>query len=305
MIAPPRRAPGLAILPPVTGDLRARVDAALAAFLGARRDQVERLDPAALPLVVEVRRLVEAGGKRIRPAFCYWGFRAAGGEDEGVAGEAIVDAAAALELLHTMALVHDDLIDGAKERRGVGTTAVWFSERADELQARGEREWFGQAMSVLVGDLAAVFADRMLLESGFPPEALARALAVYHPMREDMAFGQYLGLSRGGGAASDPEVARRAAALKGGGYTVEGPLLIGAALAGGSADVRDCLSRFGRPLGEAFQLGDDLEDGEAAAGVSGETVNGLVAEATTALDPDLLTPESIPALRRLAGVVAM
>jgi geranylgeranyl diphosphate synthase, type I len=287
MIAPPRRAPGLAILPPVTGDLRARVDAALAAFLGARRDQVERLDPAALPLVVEVRRLVEAGGKRIRPAFCYWGFRAAGGEDEGVAGEAIVDAAAALELLHTMALVHDDLIDGAKERRGVGTTAVWFSERADELQARGEREWFGQAMSVLVGDLAAVFADRMLLESGFPPEALARALAVYHPMREDMAFGQYLGLSRGGG------------------YTVEGPLLIGAALAGGSADVRDCLSRFGRPLGEAFQLGDDLEDGEAAAGVSGETVNGLVAEATTALDPDLLTPESIPALRRLAGVVAM
>jgi geranylgeranyl diphosphate synthase type I len=204
-----------------------------------------------------------------------------------------------------MALVHDDLIDGAKERRGVPTTAVWFSERADELRARGERDWFGQAMSVLVGDLAAVSADRMLLESGFPPEALARALAVYHPMREDMAIGQYLGLSRVGDAAGGPEVARRAAALKGGGYTVEGPLLIGAALAGGSPDVRDCLSRFGRPLGEAFQLRDDLEDGEAAAGVSGETVNGLVAEAKSALDPDLLTSESIPAIRRLADLVAM
>jgi geranylgeranyl diphosphate synthase, type I len=248
---------------------------------------------------------VEAGGKRIRPAFCYWGFRAAGGEDEGEAGEAIVGAAAALELLHTMALVHDDLIDGAKERRGVATTAVWFSERADELRARGEREGFGQAMSVLVGDLAAVFADRMLLESGFPPEALARALAVYHPMREDMAIGQYLGLSAVGGAAGDPGVAPRADTPKGGGYTVEGPLLIGAALAGGSPDVRECLSRFGRPLGEAFQLRDDLEDGEAAAGVSGEMINGLVAEAKSALDPNLLTAGSIPALRRLADTVAM
>lgn len=283
-----------------------RIDTALTAFLDARRDQVERLDPAALPLVGEVRRLLDAGGKRIRPVFCYWGFRAAEGRDDGDAGAAIVRAAASLELLHTMAIVHDDLIDGAKERRGVATTAVWFSERADELGARGEREGFGQAMSLLVGDLAAVFADRMLLESGFPAEAVARALAVYHPMREDMAIGQYLGLSRVvGDAAGDPQVARRTAAMKGGSYTVEGPLLIGSALAGNSQAVSECLSRFGRPLGEAFQLGDDLEDGEAAAGVTRETVNGLVAGAKTALDPDVLTAESIPALRRLADLVAM
>jgi geranylgeranyl diphosphate synthase, type I len=306
MIALPRTAPGLAILPPVTGDLRVRIDTALMAFLEARRDHVERLDPAALPLVGEVRRLLDAGGKRIRPAFCYWGFRAAGGRDDRDAGAAIVRAAAALELLHTMAIVHDDMIDGAKERRGVASTAVWFSERADELGARGEREGFGQTMSILVGDLAAVFADRLLLESGFPPEALARALAVYHPMREDMAIGQYLGLSRAAhGSVGDPQVAGRAAALKGGGYTVEGPLLIGAALEGRSQTVSECLSRFGRPLGEAFQLRDDLEDGEAAAGVGPETVNGLVAEAKKELDPDLLTAESIPALRRLADMVAM
>lgn len=306
MIAVPRTAPGLAILPPVTGDLRVWIDTALTAFLDARRDHVQRLDPAALPLVEEVRRLLDAGGRRIRPAFCYWGFRAAGGQDDGDAGAAIVRAAAALELLHTMAIVHDDLIDGAKERRGVATTAVWFSDRADELGGRGEREGFGQAMSILVGDLAAVFADRMLLESGFPPEALARALAVYHPMREDMAIGQYLDLSRVmDGGAGDPQVTRRGAAMKGGGYTVEGPLLIGAALEGSSQTVSECLSRFGRPLGEAFQLRDDLEDGEAAAEVGPETVNRLVAEAKKELDPDLFTAESIPALRRLADMVAM
>jgi geranylgeranyl diphosphate synthase type I len=290
---------GLAILPPVTTDLRARVDAALAAFLDARRDQVERLDPAALPLLDEVRRLVDAGGKRIRPAFCYWGFRAAEGED----GEAIVRAGAALELLHTMALVHDDVIDGAKERRGVPSTAVWFSERASELGAPGDPRDFGNSMAILVGDVSAVWADGLLLASGFSPEALFPALTVYHDMREQMAVGQYLDV--GGAAAGDPEVARRAAALKGGSYTVEGPLLIGAALAGGSPEVKGCLSRFGRPLGEAFQLRDDLEDGEAAAGVTPETVNGLVAEAKAALDPDLLSAESVRALEELAGMVAM
>jgi geranylgeranyl diphosphate synthase, type I len=117
-----------------------------------------------------------------------------------------------------------------------------------------------------------------------------------------MAVGQFLDV---GGAAGNPEVARRAARLKGGTYTVEGPLLIGAALAGGSPAVTECLSRFGRPLGEAFQLRDDLEDGEAASGVTRETVNGLVADARASLDPGLLTAESIDALGDLADRVAM
>jgi geranylgeranyl diphosphate synthase, type I len=302
MIVPPPKGPGLAILPPMTGDLRARVDATLAAFLDVRREHVERLDPEALRLVEEVRRLVGAGGKRIRPAFCYWGFRAAGGRDDGDIGEAIVRAAAALELLHTMAIVHDDLIDGAKERRGVPSTAVWFSERASELGAPGDPRDFGDSMAILVGDVSAVWADGLLLASGFSPEVLVPALGMYHDMREQMAVGQYLDV---GGAVGDPEVARRAAALKGGSYTVEGPLLIGAALAGGSPEVTACLSRFGRPLGEAFQLRDDLDDGEAAAGVTRETVNGLVAEAKASLDPALLAIESIPALADLADEVAM
>jgi geranylgeranyl diphosphate synthase type I len=286
----------------VTRDLRERVDAALAAFLDARRERVERLDRGALPLVDEVRRLVDAGGKRIRPAFCYWGFRAAGGRDEGEAGEAIVRAAAALELLHTMALVHDDLIDGAKERRGVPSTATWFSERASELGAPGDPRDFGSSMAILVGDVSAVWADGLLLASGFSPAALVPALVVYHDMREEMAVGQSLDVGR---AANDPQVARRAAALKGGSYTVEGPLRIGAALAGGSPAASGSLSRFGGPLGEAFQLRDDLEDGEATAGVTAGTVNALVAEAKCALDPAVLTAESIEALGVLADMVSM
>ena len=201
-----------------------------------------------------------------------------------------------------MAIVHDDLIDGSKERRGVPSTAVWFSDRAGELGAPGDPRDFGASMAVLVGDVSAVWADGLLLASGFSPEALVPALVVYHDMREEMAVGQSLDV---GGASGDPDVARRAAALKGGSYTVEGPLLIGAALAGGSTDVRECLAGYGRPLGEAFQLRDDLEDGEATAGVTRETVNGLVAEAKAALDPMLISVESIGALGELADMVAM
>ena len=286
----------------MTGDLRSRVDAVLTTFLDERLHAVDRLDPAARPPILEIVRLLAAGGKRIRPAFCYWGFRAAGGEDRGDRDEPIVRAAAALELLHTMALIHDDLIDGAKERRGVPSTAAWFAERGEELEAKEEPTSFGQTMAVLVGDLAAVLADHLLLESGFSSDALAAGLAVYHPMREEMAIGQYLALT--GDATVRSSRTRHVAALKGGGYTVEGPLRIGAALAGGTDAVEGCLSRFGRPLGEAFQLRDDLTDGDAAPGVTVETVNGRVAAAKVALDPDVLVAEIVPVLRRLADELA-
>jgi geranylgeranyl diphosphate synthase type I len=101
------------------------------------------------------------------------------------------------------------------------------------------------------------------------------------------------------------EVVQQIATLKGGGYSVEGPLRIGAALAHGSAALQGCLARYGRPLGEAFQLRDDLEDGDAAPGVSAETVNGRVAVATAALAPNLIAPEALRALRRLAEEVEL
>jgi geranylgeranyl diphosphate synthase, type I len=276
-----------------------RVNATLRTFLDARRQEVEWREPQAALLIDEVLRLVGAGGKRLRPAFCYWGYRAAGGAD----ADPIVKASAAAELLHTMALVHDDLMDGTPERRGVPTTMPRLSDEARERGlGTGDPEAFGESGALLVGDLAAVLADRLMLESGFPAAALARGLAPYHEMRTDMAIGQFLDLAL---VTVDPAASRRIAALKGGSYTVEGPLLVGSALAGGTTFVETRLRRFGAPLGEAFQLRDDLEDGEAAAGVTNETVNGLVAEAKASLDPAVLPAESVMALGDLADRVAM
>jgi geranylgeranyl diphosphate synthase type I len=116
-------------------------------------------------------------------------------------------------------------------------------------------------------------------------------------MRIEMAAGAHLGLI---GADAD---ARRLAALKGGSYTVEGPLQIGAALAGTSVLVATRLERFGAPLGEAFQLLDDLRDGDASPGATMIDANKLIAEAKDALDPDVLEADAILALGLLADLV--
>jgi geranylgeranyl diphosphate synthase type I len=280
-------------------DARDRVDAALDGFLTSAADDLHDVDAATAPLVAEIRRLLAAGGKRLRPACCYWGFRAAGGRD----GEPIERAAAALELLHTMALVHDDLMDEARTRRGVPSVHVHLETRLSSIADPVARRRASVSGAIIVGDLAAVLADRLFLEAGFDPSVTVDALDRYHRMRTAMAAGQFLDVA--GTAALDEAAARKAAALKGGEYSVAGPLEIGAALAGATESQRASLARFGRPLGEAFQLRDDLLDGEGAHGATPGLVNALVDEARDALDRAVLDPEAVAALRTLADRMVM
>lgn len=278
-----------------------RVERQLEVFLSRRREEMATVDPAAGLLVDEIGRIVRAGGKRIRPAFCYWGYRCAGGEDD----EPIVRAAAALELFHTFALVHDDVMDAARTRRGVPSSHIHLAGEARRL-GLPDPERFGVSAAILAGDLANVLADELLLESGFPPKALAPALHSYHRMRAEMAAGQLLDLE---GAGLDPARARRVASLKTGGYTVEGPLRLGAILAGASTEVLACLSRYGVPLGEAFQLRDDVldaeEDGRPGAGPDPADVNELVERARATLDPTVLASRGVAALSALADLVRL
>ena len=210
------------------------VDAELVRFLNERRDNLTD----AAPLIDEMLRLVGAGGKRFRPSFCLWGFRAAGRPH----CEEIVRAAASLELLHTFAIVHDDIMDVSDERRGSPTT---FAKH-------------GVNIALLVGDLALVLADAAFMDSGFSPERLTDAFKAYSRMRQEVIAGQYLDIDAAERAVITVEEARRIAVLKSGRYSIEEPLAIGAALAGASTSLRQGLADFGAPLGEAFQLRDDL-----------------------------------------------
>jgi geranylgeranyl diphosphate synthase type I len=189
-------------------------------------------------MIEEISALVGAGGKRIRPAFCYWGFRAAGGAHAG----AIVRAAASLELLHTFAIVHDDIMDGSDERRGVATVHV-------------ER---GVPVAILVGDLALVLADALFMTAGFDAATTLRGFGSYSVMREEVISGQHMDVVAADRIDVSEEHARRIAVLKSGRYSIEKPLVIGAALAGAPDEFAAGLSRFGDPLGEAFQMRDDI-----------------------------------------------
>ena len=282
--------PNTAVSAPLAA-LHERVDGTLYAFLGEVRAEIAAVASDALLPIDEIERLVAAGGRRLRPAFCYWGYRAAGGRD----GDPIVRVASALELLHAMALIHDDLMDESPLRRGVPTSAVRFASDA-ERRGSEDPDKMGRSLAILAGDLAAVLADRLFLSSGFAPDVLVPALDRYHRMRTNMAMGQTLDVL--GAEGTDRFLV---ASLKGGAYTVAGPLAIGAELAGAGPDVQEALAAFGDPLGTAFQFRDDERDGDAP--VPPGRVADLASQARLALERITLDREAREALLSLAGLV--
>ena len=235
-------------------DLRSRVDAALQRFLRGVTPALVGIADDLAPFAAAIETFVLDGGKRLRPAFCYWGCRAAGGADS----DAVVTAAASLELLQACALVHDDVIDASDTRRGGPSVHRRFARIHRDAGWSGDADAFGVAAAILLGDLALIWADTMLAESGVSDVALQHAFGIWDTMRVEVMCGQYLDVveqARGGGSV---DRALRVARFKSASYTVERPLQLGAALAGASNEVLDALSAYGRPLGEAFQLRDDL-----------------------------------------------
>ncbi|MGH9002490.1 MAG: polyprenyl synthetase family protein [Acidimicrobiia bacterium] len=252
--------------PPVPDSLAAvvaPVEARMRELLEAEARRWSLVDEDLLQPLAALRDFVLAGGKRLRPAFCHWAYVGAGGDPDS---PVVVDAGAALELLHTFALIHDDVMDGSARRRGRTTVHLDFASRHLVGGWRGEARRFGEGVAILVGDLAFVYAD--ILMGGVPPAATE----VFNQLRLELNIGQYLDIVGTAARRSDPATARRIACYKSGKYTVERPLHLGAALAGRLDDLGPALSGYGLPLGEAFQLRDDLLGAFGEAAITGKPV---------------------------------
>jgi geranylgeranyl diphosphate synthase type I len=233
------------------GDLRVRVQQALDGFLAEQLPSLAAVSEELVPLTDALAELV-SGGKRLRPAFCFWGHLGAGGQDDG----AIVVAAASLELFQACAIIHDDVMDQSDTRRGRPSVHRRFSALHRDENWHGDPEVFGGGAAILLGDLCLAWSDEMLSTSGV--RRLAQGKAVYDGMRSELMGGQYLDLleqARGGGSV---ERALRVARYKSAKYTIEKPLHLGVALAGGDVELLEACSGYGLPLGEAFQLRDDV-----------------------------------------------
>jgi len=237
---------------------RVRVQAALGDFLDDQAERMSPLGPDAARLLTEARASV-SGGKRFRAAFCYWGYHAvAGAPDDVRADHALVRACAALELLHASALVHDDYMDASDTRRGRPATHRGFADGHREAGWRGDPEQYGASAAILLGDLLLSWSDEMLRRCGLPVERVVAALDVFDRCRTEVITGQFLDVSVQARGLADIDAAMTVLRYKSAKYSIERPLHIGATLAGGDAAELARLSPFGLPLGEAFQLRDDL-----------------------------------------------
>lgn len=211
------------------------------------------------PLVDTARGFL-AGGKRLRPAFCYWGWQAAGAGDD----ESPIRVGAALELFQAAALVHDDLIDASDTRRGSPSVHRRFEAAHRDAEWSGSAAGFGRAAAVLLGDLLLGWSDEIFETSSADPDVVTRGRAIFDRMRTEVGAGQYLDVleqARGHGVDDPREMAERALRVvrfKAARYTVEHPVVMGATMGGASGDVIDALGRYGAALGVAFQLRDDI-----------------------------------------------
>lgn len=241
----------------------------IADTFAAHRAELGPLGPDAAPLLDEAAAYL-TGGKRLRAQFAALGFRAvrpleaSGGE--GGEPSPVLDAACALEVFHAAALIHDDVIDRSDSRRGRPSVHRHFETLHRDARWRGAADHFGLSAAILLGDLLQSWADELLqraCDATGDRTAAARAREHFNRMRSEVAVGQYLDVveEQQSGFADEQEQLERSTRVlvyKSAKYSVEAPLLIGAALAGADDEQERALSEFGLPVGVAFQLRDDL-----------------------------------------------
>ncbi|MEW2416939.1 polyprenyl synthetase family protein [Streptomyces sp. NPDC046866] len=261
----------------VDEDVPAAVEARLGEMLERRLAEAEATDPVfAADIAARVAQFALAGGRRLRSELLWWAMRGCGGED--AEARRALGAAAALELIQTCALVHDDVMDGSSLRRGRPALHVVL----DDQFGSGGRELpcgtFGGAAAVLAGDLALGWADDAFAECVHGSPAATRAYAIWRAMRTEMVAGQYLDLRAQVTGARSAGQAVRTAVLKTALYTVGHPLALGAALAGAPERTVRRLREAGRSAGLAFQLHDDLQGIFGEPAVIGKPVGEDVRE---------------------------
>lgn len=251
---------------PVSADFRAAVGAEITRFLTDRAARLAGIAPELAGLSDRAATFT-AGGKRLRPAFCAWGHAAAAGTLD--VPDAVLTAAASLDVLHVSALVHDDVMDASDTRRGLPAAHRQFEADHAERGGRGAADAFGRSGAILLGDLLLVWSAEMLEDAGLAPAQLAAAAPFAHAVRTEVTAGQYLDVLAQSvdpyertrtpeGVAALEDLVSRVVTYKSACYTVERPLHIGAALGGGTAEQVEAFTAFGRPLGRAFQYRDDL-----------------------------------------------
>ena len=238
--------------------VRQQVHTELTSFLTQQRTYITDIAPELVPVADAMEEYLLEGGKRLRPLFAYAGFIATG----ATTTLADIRAMASLELLQACALIHDDLMDGSDSRRGRPSIHRRFESNHVSEKLVGDPVKFGASAAILLGDLALVWSDQMLHSSAISAESLLAVLRVHDEMRVELMAGQFLDVREAGENKHSVAKSLQIARYKSGKYTIERPLHFGATIARpelpDGSEFLIQLSRYGIPLGEAFQMRDDI-----------------------------------------------
>ncbi|ANI40617.1 bifunctional (2E,6E)-farnesyl/geranyl diphosphate synthase [Mycolicibacterium vaccae] len=240
---------------PSAAELAAAVTEQLREYLHERRRDAAYIGADYSVLTEAVEEFVLRGGKRLRPAFAYWGWRAVAGTEPG---PEVLRLFSALELLQACALVHDDVIDASATRRGLPTVHRIFADRHRENHWLGSSEQFGLSAAILLGDVALVWADDIVAGADIDPDAHRRVQRVWSAIRTEVLGGQYLDIVNEATGAETVEAALTVNIYKTASYTISRPLQLGAAAAADCPEVLAAFHELGTSLGVAFQLRDDV-----------------------------------------------
>ena len=235
--------------------LRESINSALTNFIEADNHYLTSIGPELVPVAEALKAFLLDSGKRFRPLFATVGYLGTGAE----LTPAHFSALSSVELIHVCALIHDDVMDASDTRRGAPAIHKLFEGLHNKSGFSGSGAQFGIASAILLGDLALIWAAKMLHESKIPSDQIISALPIFDEMQVELMAGQYLDIHEQALASESVERSLRVARYKSGKYSIERPLHFGAAIAHKDpSQYFEIYSAYGLPLGEAFQLRDDL-----------------------------------------------
>ncbi len=238
-------------------EIQKLVNLELKDFLNSALAPIENISLEIAQVNSDLKNFTLENGKRLRPVFAAI---AAISYSDSIS-KAQIKAVSALELVHVCALIHDDVIDQSDSRRGKTSIHKAYEFRHQENKGNGSAANYGVSAAILIGDLALVLADQMINESGLDLEAISRARKVFDAMRVELMAGQFLDIHEQTLVKASKERALKIAEYKSGKYTIERPLHFGAALVAQGKKLEELqhgFTQYGIPLGQAFQLRDDV-----------------------------------------------
>lgn len=235
-------------------DYQKQVDPLLRNYFDKKLEEARKNDALAVEAIEMIADFTLASGKRMRPAVMYYAYLAAGGKDE----DAIKEASVSIELVHTFLLIHDDIIDRDEKRHGVSTLHERYKKIARILNPKKDSTHFGNSMAMIVGDMTSAMANEVIFNTRFDARLIIRALDMLQRIVYVTIPGEMLDvLLEFKGSATEKEIMdmheRKTAK-----YTFEGPMYLGAVLAGNEEHMLEPFSRYALAAGKAFQLQDDI-----------------------------------------------